>query len=350
VRGTLQRMEPKDPTPEQDPSPDQEPTTEQAAAPPPPPPSQGPRLVRSRRDRVIAGVCGGLAEHFRIDPIIVRVAAVALIFAGGAGLLLYLAGILLLPEGDEPAGDEPAAPARARGSAATIAGAVALVVAVGVLIPGGFFVGAVVVPLAALALVALAVWWLSSGEAPGGPPREMLRRIGLGLGVLVLCGALACAAFWAGATGGGTVVAALVIAAGVVMVAAAFAGGARWLVLPALALALPLALISAAGVKADGSVGDRSYVPRSPDQVRDRYELGMGRLVVDLREADLPPATTGSACRSAWARPRCSCHATCASRPPGASGSAASSCSTATAAAWTSTSTTGRAPPAAPPA
>src|SRR4051812_19815747 len=107
-------MDPKDPTPEQDPTPDQEPTTEQAAAPPPPreptpgrappppppPPSQGPRLVRSRRDRVIAGVCGGLAEHFRIDPIIVRVAAVALIFAGGAGLLLYLAGVLLLPEGD----------------------------------------------------------------------------------------------------------------------------------------------------------------------------------------------------------------------------------------------------------
>ena len=286
--GTLQRMDPKDPTPEQDPTPDQEPTTEPAAGPPSPPP-QSPRLVRSRRDRMIAGVCGGLAEHFRIDPIIVRVAAVALIFAGGAGVLLYLAGVLLLPEGDEPAGAEPAAPARARGSAATIAGAVALVVAVGILIPGGFFLGAVVVPFAVLALVALAVWWLSSGEPPGGPPRDVLRRIALGFGVLVLCGALACAAFFAGVTGGGTAVAALVIGAGVIMIGAAFLGGARWLILPALALALPLALVSAAGVEADSSVGDRSYVPRSADQVRDRYELGMGRLVVDLRLADLPP-------------------------------------------------------------
>ncbi|HEV8152529.1 MAG TPA: PspC domain-containing protein [Solirubrobacteraceae bacterium] len=281
--GTLQPMEPDDPTPEQDP------TTEQAAAPPPPPPPQSPRLVRSRGDRVIAGVCGGLAEHFRIDPIIVRVAAVALIFAGGAGLLLYLAGVLLLPEGEEPAGSAAAAPARSRGSAATIAGAVALVVAIGILIPGGFFLGAVVVPLAALALVALAVWWLSSGERPGGPARDVVRRIALGLGVLILCGALACAAFWAGATGGGTVVAALVIGAGVIMIGAAFLGGARWLILPALALALPLALVSAAGVEADNSVGDRSYVPRSADQIRDRYELGMGRLVVDLRQADLPP-------------------------------------------------------------
>src|SRR4029453_11479789 len=168
---------------------------------------------------------GGLAEHFRIDPIIVRVAAVALIFAGGAGLLLYLAGVLLLSEGDEPAGTAPAAPARARGSAATIAGAVALVVAVGILIPGGFFVGAVLVPLAALALVALAIWWLSSGEAPGGPPRDILRRIALGLGVLLLCGVLACAAFWAGATGGGTVVAALGIGAGGIMSGPAFPGG-----------------------------------------------------------------------------------------------------------------------------
>src|SRR5215217_1894475 len=147
-------------------TPEQEPPTQEAPRTPP----QTPRLVRSRRDRWIAGVCGGLAEHFRIDPIIVRVAAVALVFAGGAGLLLYLAGVLLLPEGDAPVPGEEATAADGRGRAATVAGAVALVVALVVLLPGGIFFGAVLIPLAVLALAALLVWWLSSGEAPTGPP------------------------------------------------------------------------------------------------------------------------------------------------------------------------------------
>jgi phage shock protein PspC (stress-responsive transcriptional regulator) len=276
-----------------DPTPEQEPTQEQAATPqppPPPPPPHAPRLVRSRRDRWIAGVCGGLAEHFRIDPIIVRVAAVALVFAGGAGLLLYLAGVLLVPEADA---DEGAAAApvtgEGRGRAATVAGGVALVVALVILIPGGLFFGAVLVPLAALALAALLVWWLSSGEGPTGTPRDVARRIALGLGVLLVCVVLACAAFWAGVAGGGEVVAAVVIGAGLALVAGAFLGGARWLILPALAIALPLSLLAAAGVEGDGSVGERSYTPRTAQQVRDHYELGMGKLVVDLRDADLPP-------------------------------------------------------------
>ena len=56
------------------------------------------RLRRSRDDRKIAGVAGGLARHLDIDPIIVRVALVVLIFFGGAGLLIYGAGWLLVPE------------------------------------------------------------------------------------------------------------------------------------------------------------------------------------------------------------------------------------------------------------
>lgn len=58
------------------------------------------RLRRSRDDRKIAGVAGGLARHLDIDPIILRVALVVLIFFGGAGLLLYGAGWLLVPEED----------------------------------------------------------------------------------------------------------------------------------------------------------------------------------------------------------------------------------------------------------
>jgi phage shock protein PspC (stress-responsive transcriptional regulator) len=61
-----------------------------------------PPLVRSRSDRKIAGVAGGLADHLNIDPLIVRIGFVASVFAGGLGLLLYLGGWILIPEeGDE---------------------------------------------------------------------------------------------------------------------------------------------------------------------------------------------------------------------------------------------------------
>lgn len=56
------------------------------------------RLYRSRDDRVIGGVCGGLGEYLGIDPVFVRIAAVILAFAGGAGLILYLVGLIAIPE------------------------------------------------------------------------------------------------------------------------------------------------------------------------------------------------------------------------------------------------------------
>ena len=55
---------------------------------------------RSSDDRIVAGVCAGVARHLNIDPIIVRIAVVALTFVGLAGLILYLAAWFLLPEDD----------------------------------------------------------------------------------------------------------------------------------------------------------------------------------------------------------------------------------------------------------
>src|SRR4051812_24309716 len=60
------------------------------------------RLRRSA-DRRVAGVAGGIARHLDIDPIIVRVALVVLVFFGGSGLLLYGAMWLLVPEEGSPA-------------------------------------------------------------------------------------------------------------------------------------------------------------------------------------------------------------------------------------------------------
>ena len=56
------------------------------------------RLRRSTSDRYIAGVAGGLGRHFDIDPTIIRVVLAVLTFFGGAGLLVYGAVWLFVPE------------------------------------------------------------------------------------------------------------------------------------------------------------------------------------------------------------------------------------------------------------
>lgn len=67
------------------------------------------RLYRSRKDVMIAGICGGMAEYFDIDPVIVRLLTVLLAFAGGAAILIYLLGWLIIPKA--PEGNEAVAPA-----------------------------------------------------------------------------------------------------------------------------------------------------------------------------------------------------------------------------------------------
>ncbi len=56
------------------------------------------RLYKSR-NRVFCGVCGGVAEFLNIDPTIIRIAILVLVFAGfGSGLLIYLAAAIIMPE------------------------------------------------------------------------------------------------------------------------------------------------------------------------------------------------------------------------------------------------------------
>jgi phage shock protein C len=57
---------------------------------PPPAPPARPQLRRSRTDKMIGGVCGGLAEYSDIDSLLWRVGFVGLTVAGGAGILVYL--------------------------------------------------------------------------------------------------------------------------------------------------------------------------------------------------------------------------------------------------------------------
>ena len=55
------------------------------------------KLYRSKTDRKLAGVCGGLAQYFNIDPTLIRVLFVVLAVLGGSGLVLYLALWIIVP-------------------------------------------------------------------------------------------------------------------------------------------------------------------------------------------------------------------------------------------------------------
>ena len=55
------------------------------------------KFYRSRSDRVIWGVCGGLAKYFNIDTVIVRIIAVASIFVGSLGFWIYIIMAIIVP-------------------------------------------------------------------------------------------------------------------------------------------------------------------------------------------------------------------------------------------------------------
>src|SRR5436190_1506744 len=159
------------------------------------------KLRRTSGDRVIAGVAGGLGRYFAIDPVVIRVAFIVLIFFGGAGLIAYGAAWLIVPS-DKPGAREM--------------------------------------------------------DAAG-----IARRLGMVIGVLVLTGFAMMAGFWGTAAGGATTMAVIVIGAGALLAFGAITGGMRWLILPALALALSAGVAAAADLDVRGGTGERIYRPAS---------------------------------------------------------------------------------------
>ena len=59
------------------------------------------KLYRSKTNRVIFGVCGGLGEYFEIDPLIVRILFIVLSLAHGAGVIAYIILAILVPEDEK---------------------------------------------------------------------------------------------------------------------------------------------------------------------------------------------------------------------------------------------------------
>ncbi len=114
------------------------------------------RLRRSREDKVIAGVCGGLGNYLGVDPIWLRIAFVAMAVGAGSGVLLYIIAWIVMPEVPEdeveyrrPRGNTPA---------------------------GGLFVGALLIVLGVIALADRFMPWLDDFIWPG-----VIIAIGAGL-------------------------------------------------------------------------------------------------------------------------------------------------------------------------
>jgi phage shock protein PspC (stress-responsive transcriptional regulator) len=258
-----------------------------------------PRLLRTRRGRLIGGVCSGLGAHFDVDPILFRIAFVGLAIFSGVGIGLYLAILLLVPE--EGASR---APIRLRRSSwRSVLGVVAVIVAAGIALHAaghaglggawGFGVG-----LGSLALVGsiAALVWLRLRRPVGeqrhwSADRRLLGCLALGTAVAAEAVLLAVAGAWLAGTEDHLAAWAVVVI-GAVLVVTAFTGGARRLVLPAVAFALSVAVIAAAHVDLHGGVGERTYRPRTLSEVRNGYQLGAGRLEIDLREIAFPPGDT----------------------------------------------------------
>jgi phage shock protein C len=141
-----------------------------ATVPPPPPPSprtapdgrqQERQLQRPTDDRMVFGVAAGLGRYLGVDPVVVRIAFVLLTVFGGSGILLYLIGLIAIPEGD---GGGPVAAGTGTGAggqtAAVVVGVVLIAVGclslVGQLLPG---LRDLMGPLVLLGLGALVIVW-----------------------------------------------------------------------------------------------------------------------------------------------------------------------------------------------
>ncbi len=292
------------------------------------PPPSGPRVTReeakdlgrirrSLTDRKIAGVAGGIARHFDIDPLLVRVGLVLGVFFGGGGILIYAAGWLLIPEDGSDTGTIRADD-RTRTLLLTVVGAIAALSLVGDSFGGWSFPW----PLAIIGLVIAAIaaairpkphpgplpaeGWISAGmrgEVPGsqtasrstypgyepGPRRSPVdtRRkgpllfwftIGLALVGIVLVATFDLAGWDAPIS---AYPAAVLASCGVMLLVGAFYGRAGGLTF----IGLLAALVTLAGTAVqDLSAGQVTATPTTAAAVESKYEIGAGEIILDLTE------------------------------------------------------------------
>lgn len=273
------------------------------------------RLRRSRDDRKIAGVAGGLARHLDIDPIILRVAFVVLVFFGGAGLLLYGALWLLVPEDGEVRAKIHLDP-RNRTAAIVVAGTLAALALIGDTMGGYGFPWPIVIIGGIVALVlsrrdrrrehsteyaatsagghAAADLGAYQGYVPptARPSKRELYGPSLFLPTLALI-AISLGAMRLVEVNGTEIPAAaypaLAIAiSGAALVLGAWAGRAGSVLWIALFAGIALAASSVSG-----DIGADRVTPMFANEVDPTYEIGIGHLVLDLRQVADPAALDG---------------------------------------------------------
>ncbi|MEZ0579469.1 PspC domain-containing protein [Nocardioides sp. MH1] len=271
------------------------------------------RIRRSLHDRKIAGVAGGVARHFDIDPLVVRVLFVLLAIFGGGGLLAYAAGWLLIPEEGSDEG-VVRVDHRTRTALLAIVGVVCALSLVGDSFGGWGFPWPLAIVGLAIAAIAAAVrpkphpgplpasGWVQpstaavpqpaarppySGPRPPAPrPKDPRKRgpilfwftLGLAAVGLALVATLDLAGWDAPAS---AYPAAVLAACGVMLVVGSVYGRAGGLVFVGLVAAL--ATLVAAAVD-DISAGQVDARPQTAEQVKDRYHVGAGEIVIDLTD------------------------------------------------------------------
>ena len=149
-------------------------TDTSSTAPPPPPRSYPPlaALRRSRTDRKIAGVAGGLGRYAGIDPLVFRILFVVLVIFGGSGIFLYALGWLLVPEeGEDESEGQRLFNGRSTSSLTSVL-ALVVVLVVGLAATGAFIdSGPGLGGLGVMVVVAvLVVLLLRDGRRPTVPP------------------------------------------------------------------------------------------------------------------------------------------------------------------------------------
>jgi phage shock protein PspC (stress-responsive transcriptional regulator) len=216
------------------------------------------RLQRSRSDRMLAGVCGGLARYFEIHPAVFRVGFVVLTLLGGAGILIYAAAALVMP--DEGKVDSVATAAlRNRKDhpwpligLGLLAVAGALLLSQATLWPDGdtwflfLIAGALILWVTRHSTEAPAATGVETTDPAAKRPRR-LRRVVVTIGLVV----------------------ASLLAAALIAVAAVLAV-----------------------FDVHRSIGDRTYAVTSAQDLRSEYRLGIGSMKLDLAALQLPEGET----------------------------------------------------------